>query len=58
VIEDPSLDAFQTALIELMLGARTADDPIFDAHRAWIAAFDPALAEAMRRLVAHWSKRG
>ncbi len=57
MIDDPSLDAFQAALIELMLGARAADDPIFDAHRAWIAAFDPALAETMRRLVAYWSRR-
>ena len=57
MIDDPSLDAFQAALIELMLGARSPDDPIFDAHRAWISAFDPSVAEAMRAVVARWSKR-
>ena len=56
MIDDPALDAFQVALIELMRGARTADDPIFDAHRAWIDAFDPALVETMRRLVAAWAR--
>lgn len=55
MIDDLALDAFQTALIELLQGKRTAGDPAFDAHRAWIDAFDPALTEAMRTLVARWA---
>jgi hypothetical protein len=66
VIDDAELDAFQAALTELLArrlpfdeaAAILARDPAFDAHRAWVRAFDPALYRAAAVLCATWIRGG
>jgi hypothetical protein len=65
VIDDRALDDVQAALTALLarrlpadeLARALATDPAFAAHRDWVRAFDPALAEAAAMLVATWARR-
>lgn len=65
MIDDAALDAFQAALTAVLarrqpadaLARALADDPALAAHRAWIDAFDPTLAEVAGVLAATWARR-
>ena len=63
--DDPALDRFQAALLELLaetddveaIRARLAADPAFAPYAAYVAGFEPRMLAVASELVRRWGRR-